>query len=416
MTTLYLGMTDADAAPTDLFNFLKPFHETLSPGLQNKTMFRDEGQWRSLRPLPGKEVAETQQFLEKAGFLQPGNVDGIFGYRTRAAVRLFQEYVRTIEKRPDIGWPDGVVGEKTREEMDRWAREEKVCEWAQYSLDNPTAEFTKWWSVLDQAKKAYEANPPAIFKITEAYNAKLRRRGIRSDTRDLSEWTFNHNEAHLIGIRRNQDIRASEIRQNDDLFVLLVKGMAFKFWGSTDPNPMEAKRPDEPFLTEGQHLYKIGFHKFSNTQKAYLALKPLTNGPLIFRDKTNADALTDENVKTGISGPNNSINIHWSGIGSYNFSAGCQVIAGQSYMNHNNEVIDCSAFASKSYGGLKKVAGLPRKTKGAYNVISDLVSVYRPASQKVLVYTLGRDSTLKAAEGFTEDYARKTVRQLKEIH
>ena len=50
-------------------------------------------------------VADMQQALKSIGFFPGGKVDGICGYRTRAAMRLFQEYVRSVEKLPCV--PDG---------------------------------------------------------------------------------------------------------------------------------------------------------------------------------------------------------------------------------------------------------------------------------------------------------------------
>lgn len=414
MAALKLGVTDEGSKPSNIFQFLLPFHATLTEGLQNKKMFRDEAQWRSFKTQAGNEVAQTQKLLEGAGFLQSGNVDGIFGYRTRAAVRLFQEYVRSVEGLKEIGTPDGIVGNNTRKHMKRWADAKMVCDWGKASSENPTEEYSKWLTILEKTIENYQNKPSEILKITAAYNKKLGTTNA-SDTRNIEDWTFGKNEVHLIGIRRNQDLKASEIRQNDDVFILLINGMVFKFWGSTDPNPGMAERKDEPFLVEGQHLYKIGWHKISSEVKAYMALKPLTNGTLVFRDELGQDALTDDNIKTGIQGPNNTINIHWSGIGSYNFSAGCQVIAGKSYINHLDKVVDCSSYASKSYGGLKKVAGKPRKTKGAYNVIADLVSVYRPKGVNTIIYTLGRDDNLNDVKEFKKGHAKKMLKRMKDV-
>jgi peptidoglycan hydrolase-like protein with peptidoglycan-binding domain len=72
---------------------------------------------------PSKEknelkVAEVQQILRDAEFFPNGKVDGICGYRTRSAIRLFQEYVRTIEKDESM-IPDGVVGPKSFAHLQR---------------------------------------------------------------------------------------------------------------------------------------------------------------------------------------------------------------------------------------------------------------------------------------------------------
>jgi len=68
-----------------------------------------------------------------------GSEDGFFGEKTDKAVRLFQEHaiergrmkakegkVFTVEKTLDQSGPDGIVGEKTRAELDRWYKENWV--------------------------------------------------------------------------------------------------------------------------------------------------------------------------------------------------------------------------------------------------------------------------------------------------
>jgi len=53
-------------------------------------------------------VAAVQQALKTTGFFPGGKVDGICGYRTRAAMRLFQEYVRSVEKLPSEHCPTSI--------------------------------------------------------------------------------------------------------------------------------------------------------------------------------------------------------------------------------------------------------------------------------------------------------------------
>src|SRR4051812_263577 len=58
----------------------------------------------AFKPEPSQPmtVADLQQALVTLGFFPGGKVDGICGYRTRAAMRLFQEYVRSVEKLPSV--------------------------------------------------------------------------------------------------------------------------------------------------------------------------------------------------------------------------------------------------------------------------------------------------------------------------
>lgn len=405
MATLKLGIADNGNQPTDLKKYLQSIHATLHPTLQKRSQFRDESQWRSIHTIPGNEVKELQQFLMKAGFLLPKGDDGVFGYRTRAGVRLFQEYVRSVEGLSDIGTPDGVVGKNTRKHIKRWAVGGMVSDWGNASVENQSIEFSRWMRILRSVHEGLKNQSNAILDMVNKHPQK-------TDTLPISEWTFNDEDVHLLGIRRNYGKKQFR-RENDDVFILLINGMVFKFWGSCDPSAKMADRADEPFLVEGQHLYKIGWHKMSDRNKAYMALKPLSVGTLVYRDRTNANALTDANVKAGLEGPNNSINIHWSGIGHANFSAGCQVIAGKSYINHHDQVIDCSSFASPSYGNLKKQASVPRKTKGAYNLLADLVAVYRPNNQNTVRYTLGRDENLNLTADFDMDFAENLLKRMK---
>ncbi|MFT4762511.1 MAG: hypothetical protein ACI9XO_003204 [Paraglaciecola sp.] len=403
MASLKLGIADDGNQPQNVKKYLESIHATLDSALQNKAQFRDESQWRSMRTIPGNSIKEFQQFLMDAGFLLPETPDGIYGYRTRAGARLFQEYVRSVEGLEAIGAPDGVVGPNTRKHIKRWKDAGQVSDWGKSSVENQSIEFSRWMDILRDMHEGLKKQSNPILDMVNTYSEK-------SDTLLIEEWSFNDEDIHFIGIRRNYDIKESK-RGNDDIFILLINGMVFKFWGSCDPNP-ESSRADEPYLVEGQHLYKLGWHKMSNRNKAYMALKPLTVGPLVYRDRTGADALTEANVKAGLTGPNNTINIHWSGIGSSNFSAGCQVIAGASYINHKDEVIDCSKFASPSYAGMKKKAGVPRKTKGAYNLLADLVAVYRPKEQNTIRYTLGRDSNLNMTADFDMKYAETLLNRM----
>ena len=73
-------------------------------------------------------VTAMQQALKSIGFFPGGKVDGICGYRTRAAMRLFQEYVRSVEKLPCV--PDGRFGPSTQQHLQRWISNGVVSEWA----------------------------------------------------------------------------------------------------------------------------------------------------------------------------------------------------------------------------------------------------------------------------------------------
>ncbi len=411
MATLFLGSYDTGKRPLSRKDYLKPYH--IDGLLLHKVSFRDDDRtkWRSFREVSGANVRSLQQFLLQAGFMPRASLDGVFGYVTQAAVRLFQEYVRTIDGVTTM-IPDGFVGKTTLQHMDRWKQEGKVSEWGKASSNTPTLAYSDWMTLLGKAKKHYLAKPGPIVQ-------KLNATSHTGSTKKTADWTFDPNAIHLIGVRRNQTTRV-HTRTNDDLFFLLINGMVFTFWGSTDASASMANRAHEAFLIEGQHVYRFGWHKITNEKKIYRALKPQhASGVAIVRDWDNDNALTNSDLQVvNVNGNkknleiNNSINIHWTGVGTANFSAGCQVIAGKSYLNHHGTLQDCSHFASKSYAGLSNAK---KKTKGAYNVFTDLLLCYAKEGVQELYYTLGRQESLALDTNFGVDYADKAITKLKAI-
>lgn len=405
MAVLYLGSCDYGKVPSDRKSFLKPYH--IDGLLKDKVTFRDDDRtkWRLFREGHGTDVTQLQHFLYDSGFMPRASFDGVFGYVTQAATRLFQEYVRTIENETSM-IPDGIVGSTTMRHIIRWKQENKISQWSQHSGNKPTQHFTEWLQLLNKAKQHYQSNPGPVLK-------NLNSLAKTYSTKKVDDWDFDSNQIHLIGVRRNQT-QSINRRDNDDLFFLLINGMVFTFWGSTDPSAKmsEAIRvKHEAFLIEGQHTYRFGWHKITNEAKIYRALKPHdSNGVIIARDWDNDNAFTDNDVVN--FEVNNSINIHWTGVGKSNFSAGCQVIAGKSYINHKGDLQNCSKFASTSYGGLTRSH---KKTKGAYNVFTDLVLCYAPQGITHLNYTLGREDSLRLDNKFGASYTVDTLNNLKSM-
>ncbi len=404
MSTLLLGNCDSGKKPNEPKQFLKPYH--MDGLLLNVQSFRDDDntKWRRFSEAPGNQVAELQAFLKAAGFMPRATADGVFGYVTQAGTRLFQEYVRTIEGIRDMV-PDGIVGNNTQKHIKRWQAAGYISEWGKgwdpAGPQNKSPEYDKWIGLLNRAKEHYEQNPNPILTQVALFNKP-------TDTRKISDWEFDAKEVHLIGIRRSQDSRQLK-RENDDIFILLINGQVFKFWGSTDPSQALSDRKDEAFLVEGQHKYRFGWHKIFTESKIYRALKPYQYGVLVYRDRDDDNALTEADLKSGLDpASNNTINIHWSGIGSTNFSAGCQVIAGRSYINNRDQVIDCSAFAARSYGAVKK-------TKGAYNMLTDLILCYAPPDTNYIYYTLGREESLKLDAALGSKYAPETLDRMRRL-
>ncbi len=407
MSTLFLGSCDMGKMPLDRKKFLSPYHKD---GLTATAVsFRDDDRtaWRSFRQENGNEVANLQEFLYKAGFMPRGVIDGVFDYVTQSAARLFQEYVRTLDPEGDKTMvPDGIVGSGTLQHVQRWKNQGKVADWGKSSASNPSQEYSNWIKLLTASKAHYKSNPGPIMKAVNSLPKTY-------STIKVSDWSFSPNDIHLIGIRRNQD-KAEEVRRaNDDLFVLLVNGMVFKFWGSTDPSKSMVTNNIPPSLVEGQHKYRFGWHKISEEQKIYRALKPYDPaGVIILRDLNKDNALTPQDLEVKGANSletNNSINIHWSGLGISNWSAGCQVIAGKSYINNQGTLVDCSPFASAAYKDLNATA---KKTKGAYNVLADLIVCYSKPGIDHVLYTLGREESLNLEPSLGSDYVRESIKRM----
>lgn len=236
-----------------------------------------------------------------------------------------------------------MVGPKTWQHIQRWRAHGLKADWINMSRENASSEFRTWIRLLEKVKEKYLAHPDKTMELVNQYAGP-------SDTMKVKNWNFDPEKIHLVGIRRKERERTQK-RANDDVFILLINGLVFKFFGSTDPCPKMAERPDEPFIVRGQHQYRFGWHKLSALDKVYRAFKPATVGVLVFRDVNNDNALTEEDIRNGVK-PNATVNIHWSGNSTSNWSAGCQVICGKSYINHHNQVIDCTAFSANHYGEL----------------------------------------------------------------
>ena len=304
-------------------------------------------------------IAQMQQALRTIGFFPGGKDDGIFGYRTQSALRLFQEHVRSVEQLAST--PDGRFGPQTQAHLQRWLDARRPAPWAEaidaWRAGTPApGEYTAWLRWLDDVKTKYLAAPgPVLHKVNEFAGA--------TDTRKVAQWDFSAaGNTHLVGIRRREFNG-----QFDDIFVLLLKGLVFKFQGSTEPGTSDHPK-GPPFLVPGQHDYHFGWHR-----STYLALRPKGPGVLVIR--AGADKrLDDADLGAGLEA-NTTINIHWGGRGLEgavnNWSEGCQVINGSVYIDADNRLVSCAAFAATRS---TDPTTLPDKTRGAYNVLLDLVT------------------------------------------
>ncbi len=334
-------------------------------------------------------VADVQRGLTKAGFFPGGKADGICGYRTQSAIRLFQEYVRSVEKQDCL--PDGRFGPATQGHLKRWLDGGLQTVWAptieQWQGGTPAAgEYADWLALLAATKAHYLASPNRMLQMVNASAQK-------SDTRKVAEWDAGPGRIHLIGIRRSE-----AGGKFDDIFVLLLKGLVFKFQGSTEPGASD-NPAGRPFLVQGQHDYHYGWH-----QRKYLALRPNGNGVLVVRSKNN-DVLDDADLANGLE-VNGTINIHWGGRGLTadvkSWSEGCQVINGSVYLAPGHELVSCAKFAALNNGD---IAANPSHTRGAYNVLLDLVTALGSDLTPTVTYTLLVDGDLDRAPALRQGLA-----------
>ena len=214
----------------------------------------------------------------------------------------------------------------------------------------------------------------------------------------MAQWDFAPGEIQLVGIRRSE--RSGKF---DDIFVLLLKGLVFKFQGSTEPGTSSDAR-GRPFLVQGQHHYHFGWH-----QHKYPALRPEGRGVLVVRSR-NDDLFDDADLANGLEA-NASINIHWGGKGLRSdvktWSEGCQVINGSVYIGPTNAVVSCVEFAALNNGEV--VAG-STKTRGAYNVLLDLVTALGGDLAPTVQYTLLVEEDLDLAPALRQGLAEARAR------
>jgi hypothetical protein len=356
-----LGCFDGNVPDSACDAYKKEVEQLTRVALANVVAGNDKLVTKRLAPgaPDAMSIAQVQQALKDIGFFPGGKDDGICGYRTLSAIRLFQEYVRSVEKQDCV--PDGRFGPQSQAHLQRWLDRRLQSTWAPaiaaWEAGTPLpGEYGDWLAFLDQVKQQYLARPTPVLQMVNDFKRPC-------DTRKVAEWDFSPRAgAHLVGIRRRE-----MSGRFDDIFVLLLKGLVFKFQGTTEPGASDHPA-GPPYLVPGQHAYHFGWHKSS-----YLALRPQGAGVLVVRAGTDK-TLTDADLSTGLE-PNATINIHWGGRGMRgainNWSEGCQTINGTVYINPSDEIVSCASFAATT----PNEASTDRlKTRGAYNVLVDLIT------------------------------------------
>jgi hypothetical protein len=386
-----LGCVDPGVGDDACAAYIRTVEQTTRVALADVADGLDKVSLQRLQPAPqgAMSVADLQRALTALGFFPGGAADGICGYRTQSAIRLFQEYVRSIEGHGDCV-PDGQFGPRTQAHLQRWLTENKQMNWSPIA-----GEYEGWLALLESVKQKYAAAPSRALQLVSAFEGP-------SDTRKVANWDFTGpGNIHLIGVRRNE-----VAGKFDDIFVLLMKGLVFKFQGSTEPGA-SSHADGPPHITQGQHDYHFGWH-----QRKYLALRPLSAGVLVVR--AGADrVLDDADWEKGLS-PNATINIHWGGRGMTRdvgqWSEGCQVINGTVYVNPANQLVSCAGFAAvRSSEPMNDRS----RTRGAYNVLTDVVTALSgdmPSNQ--VKYTLLTEADLDLAPALKQKLAEDRARAL----
>jgi hypothetical protein len=393
-----LGRYDPDISESAIESYLALI-EKFDRNVAGKKLIGDKGPV-ALKPLAkgaAISVGGAQTLLRDLGFLPGSRIDGICGYRTQASIRLFQEYVRSIEGKRCL--PDGILGPATLAHLERWRNEGTVAGWSSTldawedgSLSRKDCEYNRWLEFLGTVKAQYLAHPSPMLELVNAYRRP-------SDTFKVADWDFSPGDVHVVGIRYGATRTTHKF---DDVLVLLIRGLCFKFQASTDPgytrNPKGA-----PFLVQGQHLFQFGLHRGS-----YHALRPARHGVLVVRSRGDY-RLTEEDLDNGLEA-NTTINIHWGGKGVgravNRWSEGCQIIAGSGYRNHNAAIVDCSDHAGLNNTEVKRKS--VKKTRAAYNVLSDLINALSSGIEPVgqVKYTLLLEDDLKLSPEIASEVQR----------
>ena len=74
--------------------------------------------------------------------------------------------------------------------------------------------------------------------------------------------------------------------------------------------------------------------------------------------------------------------------------------------------MDCSGFAAAGYKSLNRAA---KKTKGAYNVLADLIVSFSDPGINHICYTLGRENSLNLDASLGADYAKENLERMRNL-
>ena len=84
------------------------------------------------------------------------------------------------------------------------------------------------------------------------------------------------------------------------------------------------------------------------------------------------------------------------------------MIAGKSYINYQDEMVDCTPFAAIGSRDLKQTD----KTQGAFNSLLDLITILSDSPDPDILVTLINEDDLHLSESIPDDYAATLLEQL----
>ncbi|MCI5124071.1 MAG: peptidoglycan-binding protein, partial [Candidatus Electrothrix sp. AR5] len=183
-----LGCFDAGVTQNTLDAYVKLVQQTTRVSVNEIKEGSDKLFFREF--IPDKRqpmtITEVQQSLRDLGFFPGGLVNGICGYRTLSAIRLFQEYVRTRDKLPSV--PDGIFGPNTLGHLRRWIDRPEATEWASKIKQwqdgtSGESEYTQWLTLLTKVKSQYTAKPNRMLQKVNEYVGN-------TDTKKVADWEF----------------------------------------------------------------------------------------------------------------------------------------------------------------------------------------------------------------------------------
>ena len=258
-------------------------------------------------------------------------------------------------KKRSISGNNGVEGNDNEENNDDEVEDEEEA------TEDPL--FSEWMERLKALKVKLSANPGPV-------HTQVAKFGKPSDTYQVKDWAFNGEDVHLIAIRKPPVVpRIFDANRNDALFILLIEGKVYKFWGFTGYFNAKGNNSNNndlslAIMAEGQHKYAI------DKTRSVKALIPFQDGVLFFRDRDKNKAFSARDIRAGLySEPIETADIQWAPLGIDNDKTGVQFISNKRYINHDDDIISKSQLTDTD----NALLGEGGSSTDAYEAFTDLI-------------------------------------------